>query len=592
MERLKSIWAELRRRRVVRTAAAYAAGAFVLLQLGEIVFPAFGLDEQAMRGLVAGVLAGFPIVIALSWIFDVTREGLRRTGPAEGDGADGGNGVLTPSMPVVGLVLLSALGLGVVGWYAVRGADVGAPETPAAARSEAASIAVLPFADMSAEGDQAYLGDGIAEEILNVLAGVDGLRVAARTSSFAFRDSTQDVRTIGQLLGVKTLLEGSVRRESQTVRVTAQLIDTGTGFHLWSGTFDQEMRDLFAVQDTIAGAIVGELLGRLELPSSRAARRVVSQEAQEAYWRGRAEWTRRGPTGIPAAIRAFDLALSHDSLYAEAMAGLADSYALLPQFVPTADPEEEWARAEEYALRALALDPQLAEAHASLGLVRALRRDRAGALESLGRAIDLNPSYAPALHWRGNVRAEMGQLEGARADLAEAAQLDPLSAPIATDYGNILLWSGDPEAAEAQFDEALRLNFNLGAAHFGAAMVSLDRGEDVSFHMDLAQWAAVAGVPVFLVREMANAILIFREGGGTVPVPAGLGELAQRGTLPSSTLAALYALMGAQDESFRWLRRSVEDGSWVDQYLAVNLVYEPFREDPEFRGILSDVATP
>jgi TolB-like protein len=591
MGRYKSIWAELRRRRVVRTAAAYAAAGFVLLQLAEILFPAFGLGDDAMRVLLAGLLGLFPIVMALSWVFDVSKDGLVWTPPADGDAESPVDARLTPSVPVLGVVLVSAVCLGFVGWYAVRGADIGALAQGGSVTVEhGASIAVLPFADMSATGDQAYLGDGIAEEILNVLAGVEGLRVAARTSSFAFRDSTQDARVIGQQLGVNHLLEGSIRREGERIRVTAQLIETQTGFHDWSGTFDQEMEDLFAVQDSIAQAIAEELLGLLDIPSSRPARHVVAQEAQEAYWRGRAEWNRRGPTGVPAAIRAFDLALSIDSLYPEAMAGLADSYALLPQFVPTADPQEEWARAESWARRALALDPDLAEAHASLGLVRALQRDRAGALEALGQAIALNPSYAPALHWRGNVLAEMGQLEAARADIGRAAQLDPMSGPIGTDYGNILLWSGDTEAADAEFARAITLNFNLASAHFGAAMVALDRGEDVGFHMDLAQWAAVEGLPVFMVREMANAILIFREGGGPGTVPDGMADLARRGKLSSATLASLYALMGARDEAFQWLRRALEDGSWVDQYLAVNIVYEPYRGEAEFREILAEAS--
>jgi hypothetical protein len=181
-DQLKGIWGELRRRRVVSTAAAYAAVAFVLLQLGEIVFPAFGFDQQAMRLLVAVVLAGFPVVLALAWVFDVTRGGVKRTRPEGSEGGDATSSVPAPSVAVVAIVVVCAVGLGWGGWYAVRGGD-----TAVAAVSQGASIAVLPFSDMSESGDQAYLGDGIAEEILNVLAGVEGLRVAARTSSFVRR---------------------------------------------------------------------------------------------------------------------------------------------------------------------------------------------------------------------------------------------------------------------------------------------------------------------------------------------------------------------------------------------------------------------
>jgi len=585
-DQFKGIWGELRRRRVVSSAAAYAAVAFVLLQLAEIVFPAFGFDQQAMRILVAVILAGFPVVVALSWVFDVTRKGLKMTGPEGSEGGEGSPAAPAPSLVVVGLVVVCAVGLGWGGWYVVRGGDA-----LVAAAPQGASIAVLPFSDMSESGDQAYLGDGIAEEILNVLAGVEGLRVAARTSSFAFRDAAEDVRDIGRQLGVSTLLEGSVRRDSLRVRVTAQLIDTQTGFHLWSGTFDQEMKDLFAVQDTIAGAIAEALLGRLDIAPSRHAEHVVDEEALTAYQRGRTEWNRRGPTGIPAAIGFFEEALSIDPEYAEAMAGLADSYALLPQFVASADPADSWARAEEWALKAIDLDPALAEAHASLGLVRALMGDRAGALGSLDDAIQLNASYAPALHWRANVLAEMGQLELARVDAALAAERDPLSAPIATDLGNILLWSGNPIGAGAEFERALLLNSNYAPAHFGSALVALDDGDQISFHMALAQWAAGSrGVPVFMARELASAMLSYRDTGVPASIPPGLETLAEQHRLSSGTLASLFALVGAQSETILWLGRSVEDRSWVDQYPSVNSVYAPFRGDDEFRAILTEVS--
>ena len=586
-DQFKAIWGELRRRRVVSSAAAYAAVAFVLLQLGEIVFPAFGFDEQAMRLLVAVVLAGFPLVLALSWVFDVTRRGLERTRPEGSEGGEGASATPAPSFVVVGLVVVCAAALGWGGWYAVRGGDAVVALAP-----QGASIAVLPFSDMSASGDQAFLGDGIAEEILNVLAGVDGLRVAARTSSFAFRDATEDVRDIGQQLGVNTLLEGSVRRDSLRVRVTAQLIDTQSGFHLWSGTFDQEMKDLFAVQDSIAGAIAEELLGRLDIAPSRHAEHVIDQEAWDAYQRGRTAWNRRGPRGIPAAIGFFEDALSIDSLYAEAMAGLADSYALLPQFVSSADPGDSWTRAEAWARKAIELDPELAEAHASLGLARALQGDRSGALESLGNAIELNPSYAPALHWRANVLAEMGQLEPARVDAARAAELDPLSAAIATDLGNILLWSGNPIGAGSQFDRALALDFNFAPAHFGNSLVALDDGEDVSFHMALAQWAAVSKVPVFMARELATAMLAYRETGVLADIPRGLETIAERHVLTSGVTASLFALVGARTETLLWLERALADGSWVDQYPGVNSVYAPFRGDESFRDILIRTSAP
>jgi TolB-like protein len=579
---LRGLWRELKERRVVGAVAAYAAVAFVLLQLSEIIFPAFGIGPSAVRLLVGALLAGFPLVLGLSWVYDLTRKGLTRTRSRHG-------APVSLPMPVVTAgVVLSAAGLGLVGWWAVRGAQLGG--APAAAQS---SIAVLPFVDMSERGDQGYLGDGLAEEILNVLAGIDGLHVAARTSAFALRESAQDIRDVGTQLGVATVLEGSVRRDDRRVRITAQLIDATSGYHLWSNTYDREVEDMFAVQDEIAGAIVSALLGQLDVPTGIGSRHVAPPEARDAYWQGRAQWNRRDAAGVPGALRLFERALTVDPEFAEAYAGLADAYALMPQVVPGIDPAVAFARAEGAAKKALELDPDLAEAHASLGLVLALTGARAGALTSLDKALALNPSHAAALHWRGNVLAESGQLASASADLAGAAKLDPLSPAIATDKGYLHLWRGEIEAAAASFDNALALDFRFGPALFGRALVALEREEPVPLRMALAQWAAVSGLPAGLAAELAEPMIGHRRTGETGEAPPTLRSVAEQGDLAKAgVLATLHALVGADEEAIGWLQGSVEDGSWVDQYLAVNPLYDRFREDPRFLEVMTLVSRP
>jgi TolB-like protein len=574
-DRVKSAWEELRRRRVVSTAAAYLAVAFVVLQLAEILFPAFNLGPGALRALFALLIASFPILIALSWIYDVTSAGLRRT-----DDEPESSG---PHPALLAGVAASALALGVAGWIAVRTVDPGAVVS-----MRAASIAVLPFADMSAEGDQAYLGDGVAEEILNILAGVDGLQVAARTSSFAFREN-DDIREIANRLDVAHVLEGSVRRADGDVRVTAQLIDASTGFHLWSETYDRELDDLFAVQDEIAASIAEALLGELDLEPTSAERYAASPAAQDLYYRGRAQWSRRDAVGIPGAIELFNRAIEEDSMYAEAYAGLADSWALMPQLVPSVDAEDAMIRAEALARRALELNDDLAEAHASLGLVRALRQDRVGALAELGRAVDLNGSYAPALHWRANVLADMGRLRDATLDAERAASVDPLSPAIASDYGYILLWSGDLERAAAQFQRAQSLEFGFAAALLGSALVALQQEQEVALQMALTQWTAVSSLPVSLAGQLATGMLDHRRTGEPQPVPAGLADIGRSGRLTAGTTAALHALLGSDAEALRWLRAAVDDRSWVDQYLRVNWAFDGLRGEPSFEDILDEV---
>ncbi len=591
------LWSELRRRHVVRTAAGYAAVAFVLLQLAEILFPSFGLSDAAIRALVAVVIAGFPVTLALSWIYDVRGGGLHRT-PSAGEAGEAGKvaevgevgasdlgDVPATSLLAVGGLLFTAAAIGFVALYGVLRFDPDAAPPPAGHRS----IAVLPFADMSPDGDQSYLGDGLAEEVLNILSGVDSLKVAARTSSFAFRGGPEDAREIGRRLGVSTFLEGSVRRDGSQVRVTAQLIETETGFHLWSANFDRQVDDLFAVQDEIAAAIVEELLGTLNVGGAGQSRHAPPQEAVDAYWKGRAEWNRRGAAGIPGAISLFNTAVEVDSAYAQAYAGLADSYALLPQVVPSTNADEAWETAEEYARTAISLDSELAEPHASLGLVQALRGERSQALVSLARAIDINPSYASAYHWRANVLAEMGQLGAALEDGEIASSLDPLSVAIATDYGFILLWAGRAEEAASQFQKALRTDFGYARARFGSALVSLAEGEPISVQMEMVQWAAVSGLPTTLAQEVAGGMLSYQGTGQGGSSPTSLAALVAAQELSAGTAAALSALVGARDEAVRWLERAVEDRSWVDQFLMVNTIYDPLRSDPGFQEVLARV---
>lgn len=574
-ERVTGIWGELRRRRVVSSAAAYLAVAFVVLQLAEILFPAFDLGPGALRVLFASLLGLFPVVLALSWVYDVTGAGLTRTDDERSDAG------VHPV--IIAGVVISAAALGAAGWWGVRTVDTSVGRTP-----REASIAVLPFVDLSADGTQAYLGDGLAEEVLNILAGVTGLQVAARTSSFAFRQN-DDIRSIGSQLNVAYVLEGSVRKVGDVVRVTGQLIDSATGFHLWSQTYDRTPDDIFALQDEIAGSIVEALLGELDLAPPAASSRSVSAEAQDLYYRGRAQWSRRDAVGIPEAIELFNRAIEEDSLYAEAYAGLADSWALMPQFVRSADAEDAMTRAEGFAQRAIELDDGLAEAHASLGLVRALRLDRVGALAELSRAIEINPSYAPALHWRSNVLAEMGRLREALEDARRAASVDPLSPAIASDYGYVLLWLEDHAGAQAQFERAASLEFGFAPALLGSALVALQQEQEVRLQMSLTQWVAVSGLPAALAAELGPSMYAYRRTGEPQAPPVSLGRVALAGRLPAGTTAALYALVGADDEAIRWLRESIDDRSWIDQYLRVNPAYDGLRGHPEFEGVMEAI---
>ena len=299
-----------------------------------------------------------------------------------------------------------------------------------AARSP--SIAVLPFVDLSSDRSDTHLGDGISETLINALTNVQGLSVAARTSAFSFRDKSEDVREIGRQLGVATVLEGSVQRAGDHLRVTAQLIKTTDGLHLWSQSFDRGAGDIFAVQDEVAKAVVNALQLRLVAAADSGGTRggTSNAEAYDAYLLGRYHWNRRTTEGMIDATAAFEKALALDSNYAQAWSGLADSYVLsIPEEydVPGINRDSTLIHAEAAARRAIALEPRLGEAYASLGEIVEYRDRRDEARDAYRQAITLAPNYATGHQWYGYYLAGINQWDDAIREMETAHRLDPLS---------------------------------------------------------------------------------------------------------------------------------------------------------------------
>ena len=298
--------------------------------------------------------------------------------------------------------------------------------------AHSASVAVLPFVDLSPDRTNTYLGDGISETLINALANVPGLSVAARTSAFSFRDKAEDVREIGRQLGVAAVLEGSVQKAGDHLRVTAQLIKTSDGLHLWSENFDRGAGDIFAVQDEVAKAVANALQLRLLAASDSGGTRggTHNAEAYDAYLLGRYHWNRRTTEGMIDAAVAFKKALALDSNYAQAWSGLADTYVLsIPEEydVPGLNRDSTLIRAEAAARRAIALAPRLGEAYASLGEIVEYRNRREEAREAYRQAITLAPSYATGHQWYGYYLAGVNQWDEAIREMETAHRLDPLS---------------------------------------------------------------------------------------------------------------------------------------------------------------------
>ncbi|HEX5122628.1 MAG TPA: hypothetical protein VFV97_05210, partial [Rhodanobacteraceae bacterium] len=329
--------------------------------------------------------------------------------------------------------------------------EVKAVETAEKSKINPNSIAVLPFVNMSDDRDNQYFSDGVSEEILNVLARISGLQVAARTSSFSFRDTKKEAPEISQELHVRMLLEGSVRKQGERVRITAQLIDADKGYHLWSETYDRELKDIFSIQDEIANAIAAELKVKIgdggAAPASTHA--TESVEAHDHFLRGLAFWQTRGADDLWHAVDEFQQAAAADPSFAEAYAGLALVYAILPEWSARITPDESQVKAEDNAERALGLDPSLPEAYIVLGYLADgdRRRDTAQALYR--RAIALRPSFATAYQWLGNSLWSGGDLAGGLANLEHASELDAASPIIANNHAMALIALGRMDEVKA-----------------------------------------------------------------------------------------------------------------------------------------------
>lgn len=451
-----AVMGELSRRKVLRTVGGYAVGVFVVLQLMDAAVEPLRLPDWLPTLVVVTLILGFPLVFVLAWHFDLTGQGVRRT-VTEGLLSRGQSVILFTFM----ILATGALGLGFYHYYSGLFAEEPAPVALAAPpdrdfTAPENSIAVLPFADLSEETNQAHLSDGIAEEILNLLAQVDGLHVAARTSSFMFRNPQSDIREIGRALNVATVLEGSVRTSGNRIRLTAQLINVQDGYHIWSQSYDRELDDVFALQDEVASAIASALVESFAGLSENPARRPGNLQAFEAYRTGRLHWWRRSPQSLQRAIELFAKALEHDAQYAPAYAAIADSWILLSLY-GNINQVDAIDRAQPMIEKALALDPESAEAYAALGLAR-MHIDHYDSAESaLRQAIRLNRDYIPAHLWLANLLSAQGRIPEEGLVLQEAMALDPLNELLAINYAGNLYIQGEYEGARDLLSELIRL---------------------------------------------------------------------------------------------------------------------------------------
>jgi len=511
---LSGFSSELLRRRVYPAVVAYALFAWVLLQIGEVTFEPLGLPDWVMRGLVIVVIIGFPVAAVLAWMFDITPSGVRRDS---------------------------------------RRADT---DTTMA---DSPSIAVLPFVDMSAKKDQGYFCEGIAEEILSSLTKIESLQVVARTSSFRYVESDNDVQAIGRKLGATTILQGSVRKSENQLRVAAQLIKVEDGYHLWAKKFDRELKDIFAIQDEIATSIAESLLHTLVPVKTTASRNVV---AYEYYLRGRQFLNRFRKVEIEFARQMFHQAIQKDPEFALAWAGYADCFSLEIMY---ADPTPWFKdKAREASERALALDPELAEAHASSGLAHLVCEEFELAERDLKTAIEFNPRSFEAYYYFARTRFHQGDMDAAADLFAKAASVNPEDYQSRMLRVQILRGAGQVEKAKIEAQQAIEvverhLEWNpddARALHLGAgSLIVLGEIERAD------KWLQRA-----LEIDPDDPIVLYN-------------------------VACNYAALNRVAKAFECLERAVDKGTISEGWMKNDADLDNLRSDPRYAALLERISS-
>jgi adenylate cyclase len=578
----KAFLKEARRRQVFRAAGLYIVGAWAALQVADLAFPGLGIDESAIRYVWIGAALGLPIALTLAWRYDIAGGRIRRTRDSEGH-ADLSIGradyLVLSALAIVVLVSMTELGHRI----ALTRDTSDQPRTTVL-DLDPRSIAVLPFVNMSANPDSVYFAHGIAEELLNLLTRIPGLQVSSRTSSFHFADKDVPVSEIARDLGVRHILEGSVRRQEDKVRVTAQLIDAASETHLWSATYDRDLTDIFAVQDDIAGAISRELQLNLEVIRDRP-RPTASEQAHDFYLRGM-HVIRLTPTPdtVTRAGELFRAAIREDPDYADAHAWLALSLVTMGNLRMKA-PADVFPEARRHALEAEAIDGALAAPQIALGWVAiSYDRDWADAEAHFRRAIELAPGNAAAHHGLAWPLQITGRYDEAMQVADAGYRLDPYSAWTHSTIGEIAYKIRDFDLAMAQADRLLETEPDdpLTTAWRGQLFALTGRRGEAIRCADQVSNDPRASINDKLVAAVAYAM------AGENRRARALVEMAGRasadGFVSFGAMAAVYANLGDADRALELLEDAVAD---YDSFI-FNLDspdWDAIREDPRFIDI-------
>jgi len=578
----KELFGELKRRNVYKVAAAYAVVGWLLMQIATQVFPFFEIPNWGIRLVVLIIALGFPIALIIAWAFELTPEGVKRTEVADA-AHERSRGALWIYIVVIGAVL--SVGLFFLGRYMAPNKQSSFGELPAK------SLAVLPFANLSGNPENAYFAAGIQDEIITRLAKVGELKVVSCLSTQRFKSSPDDLPAIAKQLGVANVLQGSVQRSSDAVRVNVQLVKADTDTHLWADTFDRKLTDVFQIESDVAKTIVEKLQAKLTGSEQRAlsAEPTANSEAHELYLKGRYLWNRRTGGNLKKALTFFQQAAEEDPNYALAYTGIADSCALIPVY-GAGTPQDYYPRAKGAAQKALELDDTIGEAHTSLANVLFRYLELAQSAKEFERSIDLNPSYPTAHQWYGRLTLlATGQFDRALAEAKRAVELDPISPIGRTDVATVY-------QVERRYDEAIALlrstletdpDFYWAHRQLGLALELKGAPGDA---IDEYQRAAELNDDPRVLAFIGHAKAIMGRESDARAILAQLTEASKTRYVSGYSFAVIHLGLGEKDQALDWLEKDAREPTGFEiNFIKVDPYLDPLRGDPRFEALVQKV---
>ena len=584
---LSNFLAELKRRNVYKVAVAYAIVGWLLVQIATQVFPFFEIPNWAVRLIVLAIVIGFPIALVLAWAFELTPEGIKRTEDVDLPAGSGSKKRTWIYVAVIGPAF--SIGLFFIGRYTGRNSS-----SASSAELSAKSIAVLPFDNLSRDPDNAFFAEGVQDEILTRLAKVADLKVIARSSTQKFKSAPENLPDIAKQLGALNILEGSVQKVNDQVRVNVQLINALTNAHLWAEIYDRKLSDIFAVQSDIAKTVADTLQAKLTGSEKQliAAQATTDTAAYEFYHKGRSLWEKRSGDNIPKAIAFYKQAIERDPNYALAYAGLASAYIILP-FWAGADRLDAYSKAEDAALKALHLDSNLAEGHLALGKVYFWKIDLAASLREYQRATELKPNDAGAHHWLGNdALAALGRFEEAIAEVKHAVELDPLSPVINTDLGTTFYYAHRYDESARQLRKTLEIDPTFFYAYFNLGIALQAKG-DLSGAISEYEKAKQLSDNTFVSTLCAQAKAHAGDKDAALRMLSDLDKISQNREVLGYYRALLYLSLNNRGEALHWLEQGLKERDGADiSWINVDPLLDSLHGDPRFEALVQKVIAP